>query len=347
MMKRAVGILTAIAMLIAVPTLFAADTANDNTESDLSLMFLDTSLDIENGMIDSNEWEAGTFLPTSQASFSLKQKLGFSLQADDEGNVESVSIAVADVTGDKLNPGRALMLSAIVPGAGELYAGSKIKAALFFGLEVACWYGAISNAQKGNDVEKDFELYADANYKEDYYRHLEYFAATNPATGTDPYLGDKSAWENETWQDRTDHLPKNFTHELPETNNQQYYESIGKYLTQFGWGWGDWIGSQSINDVNTAAANHTIPYDWLDYINEDYSSYLVNGYIDMRAESNDFLDKSAMFFSIVMVNHVVSAMDAGFTVRSKNKKLATIEPQVGSIFHNNQPVMAGGLRVRF
>ncbi len=349
-MKRAVGILTAIAMFIAVPTLFAADTANDNTESDLSLMFMNTGSDIENEMIDNNEWAAGTFLPTSQSTFSLKQKLGFSLQADDEGNVESVSVAVADETSEKLNPGRALMLSAIVPGAGELYAGSKIKAALFFGLEVACWYGAITNAQKGNDKEKDFEAFADANYRESYYRDLEWFAAQNQL-GTNPTplpdgMDTIEEWNELSWQDKTGYLPKNFTHELPSEKTQQYYESIGKYLTQFGWGWGDWIDHPNTpTDINGhALANN---YDWTSSVGADYSTFMVHDYIDMRAESNEFLDKSAMFFSIVMVNHVVSAMDAGFTVRNKNKKLATVEPQVGGILHNNSPVMVGGLRVRF
>ena len=47
------------------------------------------------------------------------------------------------------------------------------------------------------------------------------------------------------WQDKLDYLPSaGFTHELPSesdrnnsSDDQQYYEMIGKYIGQFGVGW--------------------------------------------------------------------------------------------------------------
>jgi hypothetical protein len=67
----------------------------------------------------------------------------------------------------------------------------------------------------------------------------------------------------------------------------------------------------------------------------------------MRAETNDLLDRSALYFSLVMVNHVVSALDAGFTVRSHNRKLAEVEPSARRIRHNDEMVTVAGVRVRF
>ena len=54
------------------------------------------------------------------------------------------------------SPGRALLYSAMLPGAGEFYAGARKRAVLFFGLEAAAWGLYFSWNGKGKDIEKDF-----------------------------------------------------------------------------------------------------------------------------------------------------------------------------------------------
>ncbi len=70
---------------------------------------------------------------------------------------------LAQMPGYKL-PKRALFFSALIPGAGELYAKSYIKAGAFFLAEVAAWtiYGSYTN--KGKDEEKKYQAYADAHW---------------------------------------------------------------------------------------------------------------------------------------------------------------------------------------
>jgi hypothetical protein len=41
----------------------------------------------------------------------------------------------------------------------------------------------------------------------------------------------------------------------------------------------------------------------------------------MRGEANDLLDKGNVAMEVVLVNHILSALDAAFTVRGYNKKL--------------------------
>lgn len=81
----------------------------------------------------------------------------------------------------KKNPGRAVLLSALVPGAGELYAGAPLKAAGFFLLEVACWGSAIYFTKEGKDKEDAYELFADENWDETIYRDFEFFLAKSAA----------------------------------------------------------------------------------------------------------------------------------------------------------------------
>ncbi|MBK8130392.1 MAG: hypothetical protein IPK53_16315 [bacterium] len=49
----------------------------------------------------------------------------------------------------------------------------------------------------------------------------------------------------------------------------------------------------------------------------------------MRGEANDLLEKGNTMMEIVLVNHVLSALDAAFAVRSHNRKLESA--QMGSL----------------
>jgi hypothetical protein len=85
---------------------------------------------------------------------------------------------------------------------------------------------------------------------------------------------------------------------------------IGKYMTQFGPGWDD--------ANNTTYAQLEDMYYW-DGGTTNNSTY----YMDLRAKSNDALEMAAYCFQAVMLNHVFSALDAGFTVRLHNRKIQT------------------------
>jgi len=116
--------------------------------------------------------------------------------------------------------GRAFLYSLILPGAGEIYTGSKLKAAFFLGVEAFSWYKYISNYGDGQDLEDQYRAYANENW--------------------DP--GDYRAWLVEEIgipNDSLEYAPDStFTHHLPGFKTQQYYEMIGKY-DQFIYGWSD------------------------------------------------------------------------------------------------------------
>ncbi|MBM3329837.1 MAG: hypothetical protein FJY67_10260 [Calditrichaeota bacterium] len=213
---------------------------------------------------------------------------------------------------EELNPGKALILSAILPGMGERYAGLNWRAAAFLAIEAAAWTGVILYYNQGMDQDKEFKKYADAHFTEGEYRRVEYDLAISPQWGdSGAYTRSEPEWVAEEWDVKIHYLPSTgFTHEMPtredrnrsSSDDQQYYEMIGKYIRQFGFGWDDRFG----DDPGT-------PYF-------DGRSLNSERYMDMRYESNQMLERSAIAIQVAMLNHVASALHASFAVRAIRMK---------------------------
>ena len=192
------------------------------------------------------------------------------------------------------SPGRALLFSTILPGAGEFYAGARKRAAVFFGLEVAAWALWSSWNSEGNDIEDEFRELADSDGGWDALAYL--------------------AWDSSSISSRsskTHHLPcRSFIEETenfdacPETEKQQYYELIGKY-NQFVAGWTDVIDQQG----------NSVEFSEIDSV-ENYHSDLRIAYEDRRNDSNKLLKRATNVAGLILVNHVLSAIDAARAARS-------------------------------
>jgi hypothetical protein len=278
----------------------------------------------------------------------------------------------------KLNPGKALLLSAIIPGAGQFYAKSPIFGGLFLALEIGAWAGVASYHSKGMKLDKDFHTWADqywtygsaGNYPQfTTYLGYEYWVATtygtnsNPSTyfkGSDPAKDDIVEWMEKAWTTKQQHLPPGFTHDLNQNSekDQQYYEMIGKY-DQF---WAGWPGVPPTGGNYDAFGNPVIPngsnaqhWLWQPYTNPDgpwiHNSYRDH-YQDLRKQSNDALDMSKNFTMAVMGNHVLSALHAGFMVSLHNRKLNKERKIEGALQfeprkYNDEHLTMASLKVKF
>jgi hypothetical protein len=188
---------------------------------------------------------------------------------------------------------RAFLYSLLVPGTGEFYAGSKIKAVAFFGLDVALWALYFNYRGKGTDKESEYRKYADANWSEEEYRS---------------WLREKYKIESDTqpyYEDPLTHEKFYFSHHLPSSKTGQYYEMIGKYL-QFRWGWYGWDAGYEAG-FDEKGDECPLPLDW-------------NSYRDMRELSNRLLNKATYSAMFSLANHILSAFDAAISVRGYNKK---------------------------
>ena len=78
---------------------------------------------------------------------------------------------------------RAALYSAVIPGAGQYYAGSIWKTILFAGIEIAGWTVFIVSTSKGEKQESQMESYADSHWSEQKYWSRLYYEAKLPGSG--------------------------------------------------------------------------------------------------------------------------------------------------------------------
>lgn len=210
----------------------------------------------------------------SQKIFRLTQASYLAYQSGQMNEEEGV-----DIYGFKgKSVKKAFLYSLIVPGSGEFYAGSKIKAAIFFGLDVTFWALYFNYHGKGKDKETEYRGFADNHWLEDDYIQWLY-DTYNITSDQEPYVIPGT----------TDTVY--FSHHLPDTKTDQYYEMIGKY-EQFSEGWDDFDSTSLNRDV----------------------------YLGMRRDSNDFLNKAKYTAMFSLANHILSAFDAALMVKKYNKK---------------------------
>ncbi|PID30881.1 MAG: hypothetical protein CR982_00760 [Candidatus Cloacimonadota bacterium] len=222
-------------------------------------------------------------------------------------------------------------LSILVPGAGEIYGEDYIRAGIFLGLEatfLGVWY---TYENDGDDKTDKFHDYADIHFSEEkYFTGINLFLEQGVDAGlaTTPF---------DSWTDVRDHwesgdhdslfvsnqLKDNlsmdeFGHKLPDTKTQQYYEMIGKYH-QFSLGWDDFNGMGKTDDDKWVFINNL---NYTNFSNNEAGNYLFDSkgkrdnYESMRNEANEAYEFGQNFLMLTIVNHVVSAFDAAYVIKS-------------------------------
>jgi len=239
----------------------------------------------------------------------------------------------------KKSVGRGVMFSLIIPGAGQLYANSWIRAVPWFVVEVAGWAMFAKYHGDGKNKTDEFEGFAGprrvsqaplGHFDVNAYVLREWQIATRDSSTT-PYTDDLSVWKSLDWSMRQTYLGNapGFTHDVMTGDMQQYFEMIGKYINQFGFGWMDTYDPADFDGI-TGTQNHiwALSGDVENTASFDGASPWFYHYRDMRGDANKLLDKGNVAMEVVLVNHVLSAIDAAFAVRRYNKHL-----EQGSLGH--------------
>jgi hypothetical protein len=195
--------------------------------------------------------------------------------------------------------------SAVLPGAGEWYAESYWKSAAFFAAEITLWTVALIYDHKGDKQTDFFQNYANQHWS--VVRYAEFALGLAPPGGqydglVIPGTEGRPPWERVNW-DVLNRLERDiggyFSHVLPPYGEQQYFELIGKY-PQFNQGWDDAAPTFTYGDPLTT--------EFLYYSGE-------------RGKANTYYDRASTMMAIVVVNHIVSAVDAALTAHSYNNSL--------------------------
>ncbi len=175
---------------------------------------------------------------------------------------------------------KAFFYSLAVPGAGQYYAGSRIRPFVFLGIEATIWTAYFVYQNKGDKKKNEYIAFADAHYDWREFR----------------------AWWNQIPEDIRD----NYSHEMPWDDynnrpvfNHEYYENIGKY-NEFQIGWDD-------IDIEPP------PFG------EETTSPHRDFYLDLRRQANDLYQNSNTMIMVAIGNHLISAFDAALTAKKFNK----------------------------
>ncbi|MFO7896823.1 MAG: hypothetical protein R6U84_07820 [Candidatus Cloacimonadales bacterium] len=252
---------------------------------------------------------------------------------------QNIAEDIINVNYEKKDARKAMLLSGILPGAGQFYADrSSLTAYIFPVIELGLWAGYIYYDQAGSDKDAEFEKYADEYYSREYYE-----TTRDDLVGVYGDSDDYGAANNPVFYGYYDeeHGPGLFR--LDEENTQHYYEDIGKY-DKYIFGWQDWYEIYAADaDGEFVGPN----WDWEDPTvsnkkwvgmqsptNPEHDDYLANqtfydqaggkysslraDYIDLRNESKDLYDMRRNFSFALAFNHIAAALDAVRVTRQRN-----------------------------
>jgi hypothetical protein len=236
---------------------------------------------------------AETTLPTTMLDQEfVRIRSDYSIFAEQQQPSTDFSIAPHDARKPKrLSPGKAFAMSLLVPGLGQYYAGSKVKAAGFFALDVTSWVLHFKYRSDGNTLTDKFELFQQTYWSRSSYRTylLGAYGKGDDDSITAPEV----------------------SHHLPDSATQQYYEMTGKY-DQFAWGWDD----ATVNDSSLLVfADSVRPAVGADIPISPHR----DAYETMRYNANRKFDASDKWVIVSLANHVISAFEAMIYARHKNK----------------------------
>ena len=257
--------------------------------------------------------------------FSFFSSLGFSQDNENNSkkvNNDSLSVVLLD-NENIIYPGKPLVMSLVLPGAGQFYNKSPLwKTASFVGIEIAtifAWNHFNSEAEK---YRQNYESFANEHWSLQNWatnhttfpnqinngRSWSTFSALTKLSGTHDLslvITGQLSEELGLTKVSSDSLDTNpawaFSEDVSVVKDRHFYENIGKY-DQFLGGWNDassdWYWEEK--DVG----------DSLEII---IKTPKKQDYIDKRFKSNQMLNRVKYSITALMFNHVISGVESVFS----------------------------------
>lgn len=260
---------------------------------------------------------------------------------------------IDEMKGRYKNPRKALFLSLLVPGVGQMYVGGStatyVRGGVYMALEVFMWTGwGYFSIHKYNQQVDKYKKFAKEHYSIGRYEnamHNLYNAEGGdvyPQEFKNRYMGTRKSFceaiygkastagcytENDLFKNDSKHLEyfpnpdersdkkanlgtemKNFKGSF--SNESEVFQLISEdaYVR----GWDDVKEELAINLNLTTPSAETVPLG---------ESERLKKYRSMRRKANDYADLQAVFIGGLILNHIVSAVDAAFTANAHNKVL--------------------------
>jgi len=244
------------------------------------------------------------------------------------------------------SPGRAFLLSGLIPGLGQIYSSTSgikwdskkpildplwltpfaraedfkwkpyVTGIAFMTVEAASWIVYFNRKNKGEDLEKAYKKYADENWT---LSQLYQNSLINQKTGLSGSHNIYLEYDNTEYEGNTVYLDTALvgwesyilSGDIQPIRTRDYYENIGKY-DQFSGGWNDFLNFNS--DPDTV-----------------YMSDLRDSYLNQRKDSNDALKMATNFATVIMFNHLISAFHAQIAAKNYSSEAERVSWHVGIV----------------
>jgi hypothetical protein len=248
-------------------------------------------------------------------------------------------------------------MSAVVPGLGQAYNRHWIKAAVGVAGEATVLLLYASWRQQGVDGRDAYQMEAHMHWSpikyaywlNDYSQYLNQLPdgrrVTAPPVNISPALLSIDLTQPDTWSDSERLAVRRlfqeiqllerdsyhgdtgavFSHVLPFFGEQQYYELVGKYF-QFAPGWEDYTAIVRGGRVTWIDENG----DFIQSIEPEATgpggtkpnvSARFYQYAEDHADANTYLRRASRITTLLIVNHVLAAVDAAIFSRLHNRRM--------------------------
>ncbi|MFH1220120.1 MAG: hypothetical protein V1694_06665 [Candidatus Eisenbacteria bacterium] len=261
---------------------------------------------------------AGVSSGPARSDFNLRAGILINgIDAKDEGD-RPVTVGSGGAGREK-SVVRGMLLSALLPGLGEIYAdGTRghVSGAVMAATDVFSVWQYFTNNGKGDDWKQDYQRFARAHYDRDslgayirgtiaVYSGTEALGRCRPGPTYDPVAC--SVQVDEIFP-------------LSKTNDDDFYLQIGtedRYI----FGWDDWNTEGIENpEVKWTGWNpgDPIPVDF-----QSRSARRVE-YQGMRDHADDFYSKADRYAWVMVIGRVISIVDTAILVKLRNRDLAGV-----------------------
>lgn len=245
------------------------------------------------------------------------------------GNVKVSKIQTAkDLGSDYKSPKTALFYSLILPGAGQAYVGDSkwtyARGAAYLIAEASLWYGYYHyTVEKYNSKRRIAQAFVERNYDLERYEE-DTFTLRSQSVGSDPTLD--SNFNNRYLNSRESFCQAVYGADYANSNsNCSSISSNPNYPS-------DWDRIEDFESLALLLEDDDYVLGWDDAqvqsqnLKLDTATYVALGtsedlsiYRNIRSQAKDYADMAPLFITGVLVNHVVSAIDAAWAAHSYNQ----------------------------
>ena len=244
--------------------------------------------------------------------------------------------SIDEMKGQYKSPRKALFFSLVIPGSGQLYVGGStfnyVRGAAYLAIEGALWGGwYYYSVHKYNKQVKRYKKFAKNHYSaytyeskiHDLYNSLD--DSDEEAEFIERYLSNRETYCKSIYGNASTNgcyvegkeltNDKNHTNHVNGSfslyNSGSYYSTIAGAAYVLGW--------DDVEDEAAASALNLSDNDAETVALGTSTNWKT--YRSMRNKANDYADMQAWFFGGLILNHIVSALDAAWSAHSHNKVL--------------------------